>query len=340
MKQGIKKVLQQVLGYSANEQIDTARTDDVPAASPLQVYSGYEEQDLAVLKKFSTATAATAIDHYTDGFGVKTLYECVPFLKPELLDIQRLQLPVPDDGFHAEAIEYVAITDALSRFLQSTSVCVVEIGAGWAPWLAIAGVIGRQQGIIQLKLVGVEASSRRFSLMQRHLEANGLRPPGAASEDAQCGIVFTRLFNGAVWTHDGVIWFPEADVADMGTAATTVDEPTDYRGEALNNKSIACKKLDTLLQDLGVVDFMHIDIQGGELELLQDQIDWVSANVRTLMLATHSRSIEGKLIDLFFNKGWQLHREKPCQVNWNKSCSLAGKTIADGSQYWLNRKFF
>ena len=94
MKQGIKKVLQQVLGYSANEQIDTARTDDVPAASPLQVYSGYEEQDLAVLKKFSTATAATAIDHYTDGFGVKTLYECVPFLKPELLDIQRLQLPV------------------------------------------------------------------------------------------------------------------------------------------------------------------------------------------------------------------------------------------------------
>lgn len=339
MKHRIKKVLRQVLGYSENEQIDTARTDDVPAASPLQVYSGYEEQDLVALKKFATATAVTAIDHQTDGFGVKTLYECVPFLKPELLDIQRLQLPVPDDGFHAEAIEYVAVTDALSRFLQGTSVCAVEIGAGWAPWLAVAGVIGRQQGIKQLKLVGVEASSRRFSLMCRHLETNGLRPSGAAGEDAQCGTVFTRLFNGAVWTHDGVIWFPETDVADMGAAATTLDGPTDYRGAELNNKPIACKKLDTLLQDLGVVDFMHIDIQGAELELLQDQIDWVSANVRALMIATHSRSIEGKLIDLLFSKDWQLHREKPCRVDWYRNCSLLGKTTIDGSQYWLNRKF-
>lgn len=342
MKQGIKKVLRQVLGYSADDQIDTAQTDDTPGASPaspLQVYSGYEEQDLATLKKFATATASTAIDHYTDGFGVKTLYECVPFLKPELLDIQRLQLPVPDDGFHAEAIEYVAITDACNRFLQGTSFCAVEIGAGWAPWIAIAGVIGRRQGIKQFKLVGVEASSQRFPLMQRHLETNGLRPPDAAGEDAQCGTVFTRLFNGAIWTHDGVIRFPETDVADMGAAVTTSDGSTDYRGAELNNRSIACKKLDTLLQDLGVVDFMHIDIQGGELELLQDQIDWVSANVRTLMIATHSRSIEGKLIDLFFSKGWLLHREKPCRVDWYRNCSLVGKTTADGSQYWLNRKF-
>jgi len=339
MKHRIKKVLRQVLGYLANEQIDTARTDDVPAAAPLQIYSGYEQSDVAVLKEFATAMATKEIDHYTDGFGVKTRYECVPFEKPESLDIRRLQLPVPDDGFHAEAIEYVAVTDALRRFLGSPAFCAVEIGASWAPWITLAGVIGRQRGSKQLTLVGVEASSQRFPLMCRHLETNGLRPPDAASEDAQCGSVFTRLFNGAVWTHDGVIWFPEADVADMGAAATTADEPTDYRGEALNNKSIACKKLDTLLQDLGVVDFMHIDIQGGELELLQDQIDWVSANVRTLMLATHSRSIEGKLIDLFFSKGWQLHREKPCRVNWYKSCSLVGKTIADGSQYWLNRKF-
>lgn len=337
MKQKIKKVLRRVLGCAADKSADK-RTDDTQCASPLQVYAGYEAQDLSLLKKFATVTAATGIDHYTDGFGVKTLYECVPFVKPESLDIRRLGLPVPDDGFHAEAIEYVAVTDALHRLLGGASFCAVEIGAGWAPWIAVAGVIGRQQGIKQIKLVGVEASSQRFPLMRRHLETNGLRPPGAAGEDAQCGTVFTRLFNGAVWTHDGVIWFPETDVADMGAAATPADGPTDYRGAEVANKSIACRKLNTLLQDLGVVDFMHIDIQGSELELLQDQIDWVSANVRTLMIATHSRSIEGKLIDLLFSKGWQLHREKPCRVDWYKNCSLTGKTIVDGSQYWLNSK--
>ena len=99
-----------------------------------------------------------------------------------------------------------------------------------------------------------------------------------------------------------------------------------------------CRRLDTLLQDLGMVDFMHIDIQGSELDLLTDQVDWVSNNVKTLMIATHSRPIEGKLMDLLFEEGWQLHREKPCRVDWNKSCSIVGRTIVDGSQYWLNRR--
>lgn len=333
MKQTIKKILRQALGRLADKQ-----SGNTQGASPLQVYPGYEEQDLPILKKFATMTASTAIDHYTDGFGVKTLYECVPFIKPEALNIQRLELPVPDDGFHAEAIEYVAVTDALNRFQGGASFCAVEIGAGWAPWIAVAGVIGRQRGIKQIKLVGVEASAQRFPLMRRHLETNDLRPADVTGEDAQNGTVFTRLFNGAIWTHDGVIWFPETDVEDMGAAASTADEATDYRGAELNNKSIPCKKLNTLLQDLGVVDFMHIDIQGAEFELLQDQIDWLSANVRTLMIATHSRSIEGKLIDLLFSKGWQLHREKPCRVDWYKNCSQVGKTLVDGSQYWLNSK--
>ena len=333
MRQKVNKVHQQALQYCTDKQ-----TNNHHGVSRLQVYSGYEEQDLVILKKFATVTAAKAPDYYTDGFGVKTLYECVPFEKPETLDIRRLQLPVPEDSFHAEAIEYVAVTDALHRFLDGSSFCAVEVGAGWAPWLAIAGVIGRRQGIKQIKLVGVEASSHRYHLMCRHLETNSLRPPHTAGEDAQCGTVFTRLFNGAIWTHDGVIWFPETDIADMGAAAATSDEPADYRGEELNNKSIPCRKLDTLLQDLGIVDFMHIDIQGAEFDLLQDQIDWLSANVRTLMIATHSRSIEGKLIDLLFSKGWQLHREKPCQVNWYRNGSLTGKTFADGSQYWLNSK--
>ena len=308
-------------------------------ASPLQTYTGYEEEDFKIIRKFAAVTATIDTDHYTDGFGVKTLYECVPFAKLETLDAGRLEFPVPDDSFHAEAIEYVALADALQRSLGNTSFCAVEIGAAWGPWVAAAGVIARRQGIDEISLVGVEASSRRFSLMCRHLETNGLRPPGVSGEDAQHENVFTRLFNGAVWTHDGVIWFPESDVADMGAAATASNDDTDYRGEKSDNKAIPCRKLDTLLQDLGIVDFMHIDIQGAELNLLRGQIGWVSCHVRTMMIATHSRPIEGKLMELLIDHGWQLHREKPCRVDWRKNCSLVGRTWADGSQYWINGKF-
>jgi len=331
IKQAIKKALQKLTG---NRLLETPQTPSL-----LQIYTGYEEKDFSTIKKIATFTATTKADHYTDGFGVKTLYECVPFLKPGALDVRRLEFPVPDDGFHAEAIEYVALTEALYRSQGGVSFCAVEIGAGWAPWITAAGVIARRQGSKKISLIGVEASSRRFPLMCRHLEVNGLRPPDFLGEDAQYENIFTRLFNGAVWTHDGVIWFPESDVADMGAAAATSDNKIDYRGTKSNNKSIPCRKLETLLQDLGIVDYMHIDIQGAELDLLQDQIDWVSRNVRTMMIATHSRPIEGKLIELLITHGWQLHREKPCRVDWHKNCSLVGRTIVDGSQYWINGKF-
>ncbi|MEN6490078.1 MAG: FkbM family methyltransferase [Smithella sp.] len=307
--------------------------------SPLQVYPGYEEEDFQILRKFASFSASIEADHYRDGFGVKTLYECVPFVNAGMLNVGRLEFPVPDDGFHAEAIEYVALTDSLHRSRLKDSFCAVELGAGWGPWITAAGVIARERGCNELKLVGVEASLHRFSLTCRHLEMNNLRPFGGSSEDRQMGNVFTRLFNGAVWTHDGVIWFPESDVADMGAAATTSNEGTDYRGAKSDNKAVPCRRLETLLKDLGAIDFMHIDIQGAEIDLLQDQIDWVSNNVKTIMIATHSRSIEGRLVDLLFGHSWQLYREKPCRVDWHKNCSLVGKTVVDGSQYWLNKRF-
>lgn len=175
--------------------------------------------------------------------------------------------------------------------------------------------------------------------MRLHLETNNLRPADVPCGDAQHENVLTRIFNGAVWTHDGEIWFPTSDVTDMGTAATSSNSAIDYRGEKCANQAIPCKRLDTLLQDLGKIDFMHIDIQGAEVELLEDQIDWVTNNVSALMIATHSRSIEGKLVDLLLTNGWQMHREKPCRVDWGRDCSLPGRTIVDGSQYWLNDNF-
>ena len=338
MKQKIKRAIKRVLHNLSDEEPAGNPAVNPQCPSPLQVYTGYEEEDFPVIRKFATFAAAVDASHYIDGFGVKTLFECVPFVNPATLNTGRLEFPVPDDGFHAEAIEYVALADALQRSQENASFCAVEVGAGWGPWITAAGVIARRRGSGKISLIGVEASSNRFSLMCRHLETNGLRPPAVSGEDAQHGNIFTRLFNGAIWTHDGVILFPESDVADMGSAATTSDGETDYRGAKSANKPIPCRKLDTLLQGLGTVDFMHIDIQGAELELLQDQIGWVSRNVRTMMIATHSRPIEGKLMELLFDHGWQLHREKPCRVDWHKDCSLAGRTVVDGSQYWLNGK--
>jgi len=41
-------------------------------------------------------------------------------------DLDRLTLPVPDDGFHAEALEYIALIDSIQR--AGDSFCAVELG--------------------------------------------------------------------------------------------------------------------------------------------------------------------------------------------------------------------
>lgn len=301
----------------------------------LQIYRGYAPEDKKIIQKYITQSAQRHDEYFVDGFGVKTLYRCVPFLNPKTLNLSLLKMPIPEDGFHAEAIEYVALTDAIQRFAKNRY-CAVELGAGWGPWIGAAGVITRQQGIQDITLVGVEASPERSDLMRQHLEFNNLRPPNVTTEDATQGMIKTRLFTGAIWTTDGEIFFPESDVTDMGAAATNELDSQDYRGQDFKNQAVPCRRLETLLQDYGIVDFIHIDIQGAEFELIADQIDWICHNVRSLMVATHNRLIEGQLINLLLNRGWLLHREKPCKVDWTKPGTLTSKTVIDGSQYWIN----
>ena len=310
---------------------------EVLNASPAQIYAGYEPEDIPILHRYGDQSASVLDDHYVDGFGVRTLYECVPFLDPVTLRIERLQLPVPDDGFHAEAIEYVSLLDALARAERSGRFCSVEIGTGWGPWLGMAGVLACRRNFEEIELIGVEADEGRFELLRRHLAANGLRPVEETNAEAMTNRVFTRLFRGAIWTHDGSVWFPKANLADMGTAAVVEKALTDYRGIPVDYLEVSCLTLETLLEGIGIVDFVHIDVQGVEFNLLSDQIDWVEANVRACMIATHSRTIEGALIELLIPRGWKLFREKPCRVDWNKDhCLLPGRTVVDGSQYWLN----
>ena len=99
------------------------------------------------------ASASLEDDHCIDGFGVKTLYECVPFTSPDSLNLARLQHPIPDDGFHAEGIEYIALLDAVERFANDGSFVAVEAGAV-GPWLAMAGVVTAVRGK-DTQLIGI-----------------------------------------------------------------------------------------------------------------------------------------------------------------------------------------
>ena len=314
----------------------SASAPEVPAAgveaapSPLQIYAGYEPADADMLHRYATVPASLRGDHYVDGFGVKTLYDCVPFASADALNLARLRHPIPDDGFHAEGVEYVALLDAIERFAADDSFVAVEAGAGWGPWLAMAGVVCRSRGVEHIRLIGLEASPERFALMRRHLGFNLL--------DQEHGVA-VNLFEGAVWSHDGVIHFPESAVEDMGAAASTDGTDTDYRGQRVATREVPCTRLPTLVGAGRIVDFLHIDVQGAEGEVINSHLDWLNQHTRSMMIATHSRPLEGELMVLLNDNGWLLQREKPCRFNAGRTIvDWCGATTVDGSQYWINGK--
>ena len=313
---------------SPSLEAPSAGVDEAP--SPLQLYAGYEPADVDTLHRHAVGPASLAGDHYIDGFGVKTLYDCVPFASPDALNLARLEHPIPDDGFHAEGIEYVALLDAIERFATDGSFVAVEAGAGWGPWLAMVGVVCRNREVEQIRLIGLEASPERFALMRRHLDFNQL--------DQHHGVA-VELFEGAVWSHDGVIHFPESAVEDMGAAASTDSTDTDYRGQAVSTREVPCTRLPTLVGEGRDVDFLHIDVQGAEGEVISSHLDWLNHHTRSMMVATHSRPLEGELMVLLNHNGWILQREKPCRFNAGHAISdWCGATTVDGSQYWINGK--
>ena len=81
------------------------------------------------------------------------------------------------------------------------------------------------------------------------------------------------------------------------------------------------------------IDLLHIDIQGGEADLILDCVDLLNEKVAYLVIGTHSREIEGRIFAILRAAGWLLEIERPAIL------SLANGTpqvTVDGVEGWRN----
>jgi FkbM family methyltransferase len=196
---------------------------------------------------------------------------------------------------------------------------VLELGAGWAPWLVAAAKAAEKKGVPDLELVGVEGSLDHVGFMTQHFRDNSLDP------DAH------RLIHGVVGTADGIARFPKL-----------ADPQINYGAEALFNgeetksdtEEVRCLSLETLLTSMPIVDLVHCDIQGAESVVLAAARDILGSRVRRIVIGTHSRRIEDDLMDLFGDLGWWLEHESACRRLQQNSGKLT--LYEDGTQVWRN----
>ena len=259
---------------------------------------------------------------WTNFLGIKTRADLYPAAFPH--SGKALPgLPIPGDGVFAGAAEYAAVLQAVESAPDHSRLVVVELGAAHGPWITTAGVVGKRLGFGRIELVGVEASARKVELMKEHLARNG---------------VTAKAIYGAAWWRDTVLQFP-ADVSqdDYGAAVLPEASLHDYRGRAYAMKRVPAYSVSTICADLGVIDYMHWDLQGAEGDVAVHSRDFLNERVRHVFIGTHSRSIEGILAEMFFRMGWELLLEQPCQFRFDPSVpTLEGMVAVDGEQFWRN----
>ena len=201
---------------------------------------------------------------------------------------------------------------------------VMELGAGWGPWLIAAHRIASLRGIKKIDLTGVEGSAEHYGFMIDNFEVNGVSPKKH------------QLHHAVVGAQDGIASFPKLHVGSDDYGANAVFADGERGAAALRGEleEIRCLSLKTLMNDKERVDLVHIDIQGHEESVIAAGIDELNAKARRLVIGTHSRTIEGHLFDLLHAHGWVCESELPCVM---RPTMDGGRFLfVDGEQVWRN----
>ena len=286
--------------------------------------------DKNIVKRWEDNSRKSNTGYITDYFGAKMNINYYQHTAGRSGDV--LELPLPSDGVLHEFIEYFGTALALDTN-DSGSFTSIEVGAGWGPWIIRSGLLAKRAEIKSINLIGVEADKIHFKWMRQSCKDNNLN---------RIRNIKIKLHCAAVSSKEHYLYFPKLQNAseDWGAAASLKSDDHDYRGLIQNHKKVRAIPFSDLLESYTKIDLIHIDVQGSEYKIVKSVIRALSRKCRILVIGTHSRKIEGDLLNLFFRNKWFLRAEKCCEFNYFMgSKSLEAMTQVDGTQIWINPRF-
>ena len=239
-------------------------------------------------------------------------------------------VPIPGNC-HGDALEWLGTLRAVQEGGEGFT--VLELGAGWAPWCAIAHRGARMRGIADIRVVAVEGEAGHIGFIHEHFRDNDV--PAAAA----------RVLHGSPPRATGSrILRQRRASSDYGGAAAFGEAPgeragLDYfvelRGENLAEvERLPCHSLSTLLAPHDRVDLIHCDVQGAEEEVFAAGMEAANAKVRRVVVGTHSFALDRTMLALFARAGWECEGLFACEMQ-EQAAGLA-VTVKDGCQVWRN----
>ena len=256
----------------------------------------------------------------TNYLGVRTRPEFYPeILKERAGTVDSPPIPA---NWHADIAEWASCLRSID--LAGDRFVMLELGCGWGCWMNNLGVAAKSVGKA-VRLFGLEADQESLGFARLALADNGL------SRDECC------LTHGIAGRTGTVALFPRQGAEGGGGGAAIFNPTSQQLKDALDSgRYVRMPVIDigALTRDEATLDFVHVDIQGAELDLLTDQFELLCRKVRYLFVGTHTKQIEGGLFELFTTGGtWKLEMERPAIFGLTD-----GRPVVqvDGAQAWRN----
>jgi FkbM family methyltransferase len=275
----------------------------------------------ATLHRHAASDLAPHPDYLTNYLGVRI----DPRFLPGILDGRAGEvegIPVPSN-WHADMAEWAAALRAVE--LARKHFTMVELGCGWGCWINNTGVAAKAVGLT-VDLIGVEGNAEQLAFAREAYELNGFDSTqvtlrhGIAAESSGSALFPRRVKRGTEWGSAPVFARTEAERAAAVAAGT--------------HEEVPMVALNELLGERVRVDLLHLDIQGGEADLIESSRGVLDQRVAYLVIGTHSREIEGRLLTNLLRGSWQLEVERPAILDLEGN---APATTIDGVQGWRNR---
>ncbi|UYB51732.1 class I SAM-dependent methyltransferase [Xanthomonas sp. AM6] len=230
-------------------------------------------------------------------------------------------IPIPAN-WHADIAEWGAALRAVD--LSSNDFVMIELGCGWGCWMNNSGVAARAQGR-NVKVIGIEADEDHVGFARESLATNGFRPDQI------------ELHRGIASFKTGVALFPKQDIPGSTWGSEPLFDPTpEQRDEAIASghfDEVAMVPLADVIGSNPRIDLLHIDIQGGEADLVAQNLALLGERVAYMLIGTHSKQIEGRLYSTLLEAGWLLEMERAAIFDLPEG---QPRIRVDGVQGWRN----
>jgi hypothetical protein len=274
----------------------------------------------ATIRRHAVADLAPTPGYLTNFLGVRIDPKFFPgILAGRAGQVEGIPIPA---NWHADIAEFAAALRAVE--LAQERFTIIELGCGWGCWLNNAGAAARRAGLA-VHLIGVEGDEGHIGFAREACAVNGFTPDQVT------------LHHGIAAPAGGVALFPRQNQAGVKWGL----EPVFGATEAETQAALAAGSHDALpmiaLADLTAghdrIDLLHIDIQGGETSFIAGCLPILAARVAYILVGTHARQIEGRIMEMLLAEGWRLEIERPAIF------ALEGGVPdirVDGVQGWRN----